>query len=47
MCANSVVELPFPKIANNCSHHISAGTFTISWGVVKSCQEGGQFVSLS
>jgi len=45
MCSSSVVELPFPKIANNCSHHISAGTFTISWGVVRP-YEGGEHLEV-
>jgi len=26
MCSSSVVELPFPKVANNFSHHVSKGT---------------------
>ena len=33
MCARSVVDLPFPKIANNFSHHIRKGTFTIVGGL--------------
>ena len=33
MCANSVVELPFPKIANNFFHHISKGLFAIFGGL--------------
>jgi len=28
-----VVELPFPQIANDFSHHISKGTFTIFGGL--------------
>jgi len=32
MYASSVVELPFPKIDNEFSHHISKGTFAIVGG---------------
>jgi len=29
MCASSIVELPFPKRANSCSHLVSKSTFAI------------------
>jgi len=46
MCASSVVELPFPKIDDN-FYIIFLRHVRDFWGVVKSCQEGVQFVGLS
>jgi len=47
MCASSVVELPFPKIANKFSQYTSKLRHVRNfWGVVKSCEGGDQFVGL-
>jgi len=40
MCASSVVELPFPKIANKFSYHSLKGTFAIFWGPYREVMSG-------